>query len=45
MVFSLEDLERKPIDFREEFSAGQVDFGPELKQLAPLLSRGRATLI
>ena len=45
MLISLEDLERNPIDFREEFSPGQVDFGPELKQLAPLLSSGRATLI
>lgn len=45
MFISLEDLERKPVDFREEFSPGQVEFGPELKQLQPLLSNGRATLI
>ena len=45
MLISLEDLERNPVDFREEFSPGQVEFGPELKQLAPLLCSGRATLI
>lgn len=45
MLITLEDLERKPVDFREEFSPGQVEFGPELKQLAPLRSSGRATLI
>lgn len=45
MLISLEDLERKPVDFREEFSPGQVEFGPELKQLSPLHSSGRATLI
>lgn len=45
MFISLEDLEREPVDFREEFSPGQVEFGSELKQMAPLLSRGRATLI
>ena len=45
MLISLEDLERQPLDFREQFSPGQVEFGPELKQLAPLDSSGRATLI
>ena len=45
MLISVEDLERNPVDFRESFSPGQVEFGPELKQLAPLDSHGRATLI
>ncbi len=45
MFISLEDLERKPVDFREEFAPGQVEFGPELRQMAPLLAHGRATLI
>lgn len=45
MLISLEDLEREPVEFREEFPPGTVEFGPELKQLAPLLSSGRATLI
>ena len=45
MFISLDDLERNPVDFQEEFSPGQVEFGSELKQMAPLLSSGRATLI
>ena len=45
MLISLEDLQRKPIDFREEFAPGQVEFGYEMKQVAPLLASGRATLI
>jgi uncharacterized protein len=45
MFISLEDLEQKPVDFREQFAPGQVEFGPELRQLAPLSSSGRATLI
>ena len=45
MLISLEDLERDAVEFREQFSPGQVEFGPELKQLAPLQSSGRATLI
>jgi len=45
MLISLEDLERKPVDFREEFVPGQVEFGSEMKQVAPLLAGGRATLI
>ncbi len=45
MFISLEDLERKPVDFREDFAPGKVDFGPDMKQVAPLLASGRATLI
>lgn len=45
MFISLDDLERKAVEFREEFSPGQVEFGPELRQLAPLRASGRATLI
>jgi uncharacterized protein len=45
MFFSLEDLERKPIDFREQFAPGQVELSPELKQCGLLFASGRATLI
>ena len=45
MLISLDDLERKPVDFQEEYAPGKVDFGPDVTQVAPLLSSGRATLI
>lgn len=45
MFISLDDLERNPVDFREEFAPGKVDFGPDMKQVGPLFSNGRATLI
>ncbi len=45
MFISLDDLERKPIDFQENFAPGKVDFGSEVKQVEPLQTNGRATLI
>lgn len=45
MFISLDDLERKAVDFREQFAPGKVDFGPDLNQLAPLLASGQATLL
>src|SRR4051812_25675757 len=45
MFISLEDLERQPVEFREEFVPGTVEFGPELNQIAPLQAQGTATLI
>src|ERR1051326_3793947 len=45
MFISLEDLERQPVEFREEFAPGTVEFGPELNQGAPLRTEGTATLI
>ena len=45
MFISIEDLEREPVEFREEFAPGSVEFGPELKQTSPLQAQGTATLI
>src|SRR5512146_2923042 len=45
MFISLEILEQKPIEFREEFAPESIDLGSDMRQSAPLRSQGRATLI
>jgi uncharacterized protein len=45
MFIGLKDLEIHPVDFREEFPAGEIDFGPEVRQRSPLRSEGRADLV
>lgn len=45
MFISLQVLEAREIEFREQFAPEAIDLGPDLRQLAPLLSSGRATLI
>ncbi len=45
MFISLQVLEQKEINFREEYSPESVDLGPDMRQSAPLRSQGRATLI
>ena len=45
MFIELKDLEIHPIDFREEFPAGEIDLGPEVRQRSPLRSEGRADLV
>jgi uncharacterized protein len=45
MFFEIKDLELHPIDFKEEFSPGTIDLGPEVKQIAPLKTSGRAQLV
>ena len=45
MFIEIKDLETNPIDFREEYSPGAIDLGPELKQLTPLHAEGRADLV
>jgi uncharacterized protein len=45
MFISLEILEQKPIEFREDFAPGTIDLGPDFRQSAALHSEGRATLI
>jgi uncharacterized protein len=45
MFIELKDLEIHPVDFREEFPAGEIDFGPEARQRSPLHSEGRADLV
>ncbi len=45
MFIEIEQLELHPVDFREEFSPGAIEFGEDVKQLTPLLSEGRADLL
>jgi len=45
MLIEVEDLEIHPLDFREEFSPGVIDLGPDLRQRSPLQSEGRADLV
>jgi uncharacterized protein len=45
MFIELKDLEIHPVDFREELPAGEIDFGPEVRQRSPLRSEGRADLV
>ena len=32
MLFEIQELERHPIDFKEEFAPGVLDLGEELRQ-------------
>src|SRR5215831_10277059 len=45
MFFELKDLELHPIDFKEEFAPGTIDFGPDVQQRTPLKSGGRVQLV
>jgi uncharacterized protein len=45
MFISLQVLVQKEINFREEDPPETIDLGPDLRQSAPLLTSGRATLI
>jgi uncharacterized protein len=45
MFFRIHDLELRKIEFRELYSPGTIDFGPDLAQKAPLRTEGRAELI
>jgi len=45
MFIELKDLEIHPIDFREEFPAGEIDLIPEVRQRSPLRSEGQADLV
>ena len=45
MFIEIQELELHPLDFREEFSPGVIDFGEEVRQRSPLLSEGRADLV
>jgi uncharacterized protein len=45
MLFEIRELEIHPIDFEEQFGPGVIDLGPDLRQLTPLHSAGRAQLI
>jgi uncharacterized protein len=45
MFISLQVLERREINFREEYPPETIDLGPDMRLSAPLLTSGRATLI
>ena len=45
MLISLQALEDKPLDFREQFRPQALDLGPEIEQQAPLTATGRAELV
>ena len=45
MLIEIQELETHPIDFREVFSPGAIDLGPDLRQLSPLRSEGHADLV
>lgn len=45
MFIEIQELELHPLDFREEFSPGAIDFGAEVRQRTPLFSEGRADLV
>jgi uncharacterized protein len=45
MFFSLQVLEKRAIDFGEEFRPGVIDLGSEARQQGALKSSGQATLV
>jgi DUF177 domain-containing protein len=45
MFFEIKELELHPIEFEEKFEPGTVDLGPDYRQIAPVESSGRATLV
>lgn len=45
MFIEIQDLETHPVDFREEFSPGAIDLGPDLRQRSSLRADGRADLV
>ena len=45
MFITIQALEEKPLDFREEFRPQALDLGPDVEQQTPLTSSGRAELV
>ena len=45
MLIEIQELELHPVEFREEFSPGVIDFGADLRQRSQLRSEGRADLV
>jgi DUF177 domain-containing protein len=45
MLFEIQELERHPIDFKQEFAPGEIELGDEVRQAAVLKSAGRAQLV
>ncbi|MGE0405629.1 MAG: DUF177 domain-containing protein [Candidatus Korobacteraceae bacterium] len=45
MLLSLQELEKRPIDFHEVLPPESLDLGPDFRQVSSLESSGRATLL
>jgi len=45
MLIEIQELETHALDFRQEFSPGAIDLGPDLRQRSLLRSEGRADLV
>jgi len=45
MLFEIQELERHPIDFKEEFAPGAIELGEEARQATALKSAGRVQLV
>ncbi len=45
MLIEIQDLETQPVEFRQEYSPGAIDLGPEVRQQSPLRTEGRADLV
>ncbi len=45
MRFEIQELERHPVDFKEEFAPRAIDMGEELRQISALDAVGRAQLV
>ncbi len=45
MYISLQDLELRKLNFREQFQPGTIDLGGEVRQVQPLSTSGRAELV
>lgn len=45
MQFEIKELERHPIDFKEEFAPEALDLGPDARQITALKASGRAQLV
>jgi len=45
MLIDIQELERHPVDFDQDFASGEVDLGGDLRQVAGLHTQGRAQLV
>lgn len=45
MLFTIQELLVRKIEFDQSFAPGQIDLGAELRQRTPLAARGRAELV
>ncbi|MGH6630293.1 MAG: hypothetical protein ACREB3_11240, partial [Burkholderiales bacterium] len=45
MFISIQSLEDKPLNFREQFRPQALDLGPEIEQQTPLATSVRAELV